>query len=83
MPENYLSAGDHIRNIGDFSDPVEVLEEIGKFRIVRLPPPFCEGCELWIVNEKGFLWEPAASLDVAFAYLDSAEAKAYQAASDI
>ncbi|HVL40036.1 MAG TPA: hypothetical protein VM328_11655 [Fimbriimonadaceae bacterium] len=78
MPENYASASEVVRNLAQLSG-WEVLEEHGKFRIVRLPPPFFEGSELWVVNEKGFLWEPAASLEGARAYLDSHEARAYQA----
>ena len=79
MPDNYQSAGEHIRNIADLTSGYEVLETIGLFRIVRIDPPYYAGYELWIINEKGFFWEPAANLDVAFAYLESDEAKEYQA----
>ncbi len=78
MPENYLSAGEHIRNIADFPFEVEILETHGKFRIVRLAPPFAGGYEHWVVNEKGFLWEPASSIEAARDYLLTPEALEYQ-----
>ncbi len=77
MNPNYPSASQVIRNLSDIRSPYEVLEEVGKFRIVRFDPPFFGGSEFWIVNEKGFLWEPAESLDAVFAYLESGEAQAY------
>jgi hypothetical protein len=74
---NYPSASQAIRNLADIRTTFEVLDQIGKFRIVRFEPPFFGGSEFWVVNEKGFLWEPADSLDAIFAYLDSDEAKEY------
>lgn len=80
MPENYPSANEHIRNLEQLTSPYEVLATEGKFRIVRLAPPYAGGYEIWVVNEKGFLWEPAASIDKAIDYLVSPEAVEYQAA---
>jgi hypothetical protein len=74
MPrENYQSAGELVRNIADLPTPVEVLETHGKFRIVRVRPPYYSGSELWVVNEKGFFWEPIASVDAGRAYLQSGD----------
>ena len=80
MRDNYLSAGEHIRNIADLPGTVEVLEEHGLFRIVRLPAPFVSGCEIWVVNEKGFLWEPARDVQAARDYLTTDEASSYEGA---
>ncbi len=76
--DNYQSAGTHIRNIGDLPEPPEVIEEHGAFRIVRLAPPYFSGSEIWVVNEKGFFWEPASDVEGARKYLESDEAKAYE-----
>lgn len=74
---NYPSAADEvIRNISQIAG-VEVLEEHGVWRIVRIPEPGLEGALIWVVNDKGFLWEPASTLDEARAYLDSPEAIEY------
>lgn len=74
---NYPSAADEvIRNIAQLAG-VEILEEAQPWRIVRIPEPGTEGAVLWIVNEKGFLWEPAATLEEARAYLSSSEAEEY------
>lgn len=67
-----------VRNIGQMPG-YEVLETHGLFRIVRLLPPYYGGSEIWVVNEKGFLWEPAADVEAARAYLETDEAREYQA----
>jgi hypothetical protein len=77
MPENYPSASEVTRNLNQLYVGYDVLETVGKFRIVRLEPPYFDGSELWIVNEKGFFWEPVRNLDDAFRYLESDEAKEY------
>lgn len=77
MPENYASASEVVRNLAQIQG-WEVLEEHGRFRVVRIPRPFFEGSEFWVVNEKGFLWEPAGSVEEAHAYLESPEAREYQ-----
>ena len=77
-PEAYASASEVIRNLAQVTGAYEVLETVGKFRIVQFAPPYFQGTEFWIVNEKGFLWEPVDNLNAAFAYLDSDEAKTYQ-----
>ncbi len=79
MPEdNYPSASSIVRNLADIPGRFEVLEEHGKFRIVRVFHPFYGGYEFWVVNERGFLWEPSVDLQAARAYLESDEARAYQ-----
>ena len=79
---NYASASEVVRNLASLRLQYEILDTIGRFRIVRIDPPFFQGYELWIVNEKGFLWEPAESLDAAFAYLETDEAKQYNSEPD-
>ena len=77
MPENnYPSASEIVRNVDQLGDFV-VLETHGKFRIVRLKPPGYGSSELWIINEKGFMWEPATSIEAAREYLSSDEANEY------
>ena len=77
MPENYPSASEITRNINQLASPPEVVEEVGRFRIVRLEPPYWGGYEFWVINEKGFFWEPAQSLEKAREYLASDEARGY------
>ncbi len=79
MNNNYPSASQVIRNLSDVKTNYEIMEESGKFRIVQFDPPFFGGFEFWIVNEKGFLWEPGDSLDAIFDYLNTDEAKTYNA----
>lgn len=74
---NYPSASLVIRNLAEITVEYEVLETVGRFRIIQFPAPFFDGSEFWIVNEKGFLWEPADDLDAALAYLESDEAREY------
>jgi hypothetical protein len=71
MPDNYLSAGEHVRNLADLPGQYEIVEAIGAFRIVRIEPPFFQGYEFWVVNEKGFFWEPAESREAAKVYIES------------
>ncbi len=72
--EHYPSAADEIiRNIAQVAG-VEVLEDHGFWRIVRLPEPGIEGAVLWVVNPRGFLWEPATTVEAARAYLTTDEA---------
>lgn len=74
---NYPSAADEvIRNISQIAG-VQILEELGVWRIVQIPEPGLEGAILWVVNEKGFLWEPTTTLEEARAYLSSPEAQEY------
>jgi hypothetical protein len=63
--DNYPSASEMIRNLGDIKVPHEVFESTGKFRIVRFAAPFFQGSEFWVVSEKGFMWEPADSVEAA------------------
>lgn len=50
----------------------------GPFRVIRFDTPFFAGSEFWIVNEKGFLWEPVESQEAALAYLLGEEAGDYR-----
>ncbi len=77
----YASASLVVRNLEQVTARYEVLDTQGKFRIVRFDPPYFGGAEFWIVNEKGFLWEPADDLDGAFAYLETDEAREYNESS--
>ncbi len=81
MNPNYHSASQIIRNLSDINSEYEFLQEHGLFRIVRFAPPFFGGSEFWVVNEKGFLWEPAESVEAALAYLKTSEALEYNAAA--
>ena len=76
--DNYASSSELIRNLSQITTGYEVVHEAGLFRIVQFPPPYFGGYEYWVVNEKGFLWEPANDLASAHIYLDSDEAKEYQ-----
>ena len=77
MADRYASASEVVRNLAQIRVPFEVLEEQGKFRLVQFVKPFFDGFEFWIVNEKGFMWEPCVTLDQALAYLASDEAADY------
>ena len=77
MTFNYPSASQVVRNLADLQAPYEELEARGLFRIIRIAAPFFGGYEFWVVNEKGFLWEPASTLEAAQAYLETDEAKEY------
>ncbi len=79
MNNNYPSASQAIRNLNDIRVSYEVALTEGRFRLVRFESPFFDGSEFWIVNEKGFLWEPADSVDDALVYLCSEEAASYNA----
>jgi hypothetical protein len=74
---NYPSSSEVIRNLAELRAGYEVMQTDGKFRIVKIDTPFFAGSEFWVVNEKGFLWEPAESLAAASEYLKSTEAKEY------
>lgn len=78
MNPNYPSASEVIRNVADLKAPYHVLRESGKFRIIEIDAPYFGGYAFWVINEKGFLWEPALSLEGAEAYLNSPEARQYQ-----
>ncbi|HJP82313.1 MAG TPA: hypothetical protein VJ835_02305 [Fimbriimonadaceae bacterium] len=77
--ENYPSASEVVRNLEQIRVRHEVLVTDGRFRIVRFQAPFFDGREYWVVNEKGFMWEPADSWHQALTYLETQEAKDYQA----
>jgi hypothetical protein len=79
VPENYPSASEITRNLNQLFVPYDVVESFGRFRVVRLQPPYWGGYEYWVVNEKGFFWEGALSLEKAKEYLLSDEAMEYNA----
>ena len=82
MPElNYHTAEEFIRTIQEVPG-VEVIETHGLFRIARVPAPYFQGSEWWVVNEKGFFWEPVEDLGAARAYLETEEAKGYRGIED-
>ena len=76
--DNYPSASEMVRNVSGIRVPHQVLMNEGKFRIVKFEAPYYQGMEYWVINEKGFMWEPADNLQVALAYLESPEALEYQ-----
>ena len=77
MNNNYPSASQAIRNLSDIRTKYEVVLTEGRFRVIRFASPFFDGSEHWIVNDRGFLWEPAESEDAAVAYLLGDEAQEY------
>lgn len=82
MPElNYPSASEMLRNLAQIHVERDLLLEEGKFRVFRFAPPYVEGYEIWIVNEKGFLWEAVDSETAAMEYLQSEEAQLYNSKS--
>lgn len=78
MNNNYPGSSQAIRNIADIRTSYEVVHTEGHFRIVRLASPYFDGAEYWVINERGFLWEPANSEEAARAYLRTEEALEYQ-----
>lgn len=80
MPnENYQSASEMIRSLDKIRVPYEVLAEHGPFRLLRFERPFWDGFSFWLVNEKGFMWEPADTEADLWKYLEGDEAKEYLA----
>lgn len=80
MPnDNYQSASEMIRSLDKIRVPYEVLEERGPFRLLRFVSPFWDGYEFWLVNEKGFMWEPGESAEALRAHLAGDEARDYMA----
>jgi len=76
--DNYPSASEIVRNLAGINVPRVLLHTEGKFRVYQFESPFFQGGEFWIVSEKGFMWEPADSLEEAKVYLASEEAMKYQ-----
>lgn len=69
MPDNYPGASEAIRNLSQIPVGYKIVETIGKFRLVDFSPKFCNGAQLWLVNERGFLWEPVDDRESALSYL--------------
>ncbi len=78
MNPNYPSASQAIRNVADLKLAYQIIHTEGLFRIFQFEAPFVSGSEFWVINEKGFLWEPAVNFESAIEYLASAEAQDYQ-----
>lgn len=78
--DNYPSSSEVVRNLAQLKVGWTVVHEAGKFSVVRMEAPYFNGSEFWVVNEKGFLWEPAANLEAALEYLNSDEARDYEGA---
>lgn len=57
--ENYLSAGESIRNLSQIDHEVLMWLK-GDFKVARVPAPGVNGYRFWLANDKGFLWEPLA-----------------------
>ncbi|MBC8065769.1 MAG: hypothetical protein H7Y17_13135 [Chlorobia bacterium] len=76
--DNYPSASEMVRNLSGIRVKWDVLHKDKKFRVVQFQPPFFDGVEFWVVNEKGFLWEPIHSLEAGLEYLAGDEAHEYQ-----
>ena len=76
---NYQSASEMIRSLDKIRVPYEELDAVGPFRLLRFSPPYWDGYEFWLVNEKGFMWEPGESLADLRAYLESDEGREYLA----
>lgn len=72
------SSSELIRNMSQITAHYEVLATEGHFRIIQFGPPYIGGYEYWVVNDKGFLWEPAETVDAAINYLSTDDAKSYQ-----
>ena len=80
MPnQNYQAASEMIRSLDKIRVPYVLLAEQGPFRLLRFDSPFWDGYEFWIVNEKGFMWEPGETEASLLAYLEGDEAKEYAA----
>ena len=78
MPnENYQSASEMVRSLDKIRVPYELLDTKGPFRLLKFSPPYWDGYEFWLVNEKGFMWEPGESRASLDAYLASDEAREY------
>jgi hypothetical protein len=75
--DNYPSASEMVRNLAQIRVRWEVLHTEGKFRVIQFDPPYFDGVEFWVVNEKGFLWEPVDNLKKGLEYLQNEEAQEY------
>ncbi len=71
-----------MRNVADLKTSFETLHTEGRFRIIRLDAPYFAGYQYWVINEKGFMWEPVDSEEQAIDYLLSEEASEYQSSGD-
>lgn len=62
---NYASASEVVRNLRQIRAKWDLLVEQDGFQIVKFAPPYVLGYEYWLVNDKGYLWEPADSEEQA------------------
>ena len=61
MQPGIPSASEMIRNLSQVTGGYEVLYEQGEFRVVKFAKVI-ETSDFWVVNDKGFFWEPVDSL---------------------
>jgi hypothetical protein len=61
MQPGIPSASEMIRNLSQVTGGYEVLYERGEFRVVKFGKVI-ETSDFWVVNDKGFFWEPVDSL---------------------
>jgi hypothetical protein len=59
-----------IRNLSQVTGGFEVLFERGEFRVVRFTKVI-DLSDIWVVNEKGFFWEPVDSREQGIRFIDS------------
>jgi hypothetical protein len=78
--DNYPSASEMVRNLNKIRSPFTVLKTDGKFRVIQFGHPYFDGQEFWVVNEKGFMWQSVENPAEGQAYLETEEAKEYNAA---
>ena len=83
MPnQNYQAASEMIRSLDKIRVPYEQIGELGPFRLLRFESPYWDGYEFWLVNEKGFMWEPGESEAALWRYLEGDEARDYMVKAD-
>ena len=70
MPGGLSPDRELVRNLSQVRGTWTVLHEERAFRVVEFEKRI-EGSVIWVVNDRGFLWEPADSLPSALAFLAS------------
>jgi hypothetical protein len=70
MQPGIPSASEMIRNLSQVTGGFEVLFERGEFRVVRFSKVI-DLSDIWVVNDKGFFWEPVDSLEQGIRFIDT------------
>ena len=70
MPNGLSPDRELVRNLSQVRGTWKVLHEEGSFRVVEFEKRI-EGSVIWVVNDRGFFWEPAGSLPSAMDFLAS------------